>query len=322
MIKTRLFLPGREQCGGEELVDVWLREPEAMIWVDLSDNDKNVEAEFLESRFGLHNLAIQDAQRDRHPPKIEAFEDYTFILLRGLSADSNDIDFKTIQLALFVGKRFLITRHTGQSLSVNRLEETLDDQEQGHIESPSKLALQLCRLMARRYVAILLALEPRLEIIEEDMLARPNDSMLAELISYKSDLKRLNRFATYHERLFREIKDKAFPCFDDGERQHEVIDVWEQHERAQSLSQLYYETASDLIEGYISVASHRLNQIMKVLTIITAVFVPLGFLAGVYGMNFENMPELHSQSGYYILLGVMASIAILLLSIFRKMKWL
>ena len=253
---------------------------------------------------------------------IEAFDNHTFILLRGLSADSKDIDFKTIQLALFIGKRFLITRHTGPSLSVNRLEEMLDSQEQTQIESTSKLALQLCRFMARRYVAILLALEPRLEMIEEEMLAKPNDTMLAELIGYKSDLKRLNRFATYHERLFREIKDRTFPCLDDGERQHEVIDVWEQHERAQSLSQLYYETATDLIEGYISVASHRLNQIMKVLTIITAVFVPLGFLAGIYGMNFENMPELHSQSGYFILLGVMAAIATLLLFLFRKMRWL
>ena len=322
MIKARLFLSGELQTGGEELVEVWRKQPESTIWVDLIDNDKNEEAEFLKSNFGLHPLAIQDAQRDRHPPKIEAFDNHTFILLRGLSADSKDIDFKTIQLALFIGKRFLITRHTGPSLSVNRLEEMLDSQEQTQIESTSKLALQLCRFMARRYVAILLALEPRLEMIEEEMLAKPNDTMLAELIGYKSDLKRLNRFATYHERLFREIKDRTFPCLDDGERQHEVIDVWEQHERAQSLSQLYYETATDLIEGYISVASHRLNQIMKVLTIITAVFVPLGFLAGIYGMNFENMPELHSQSGYFILLGVMAAIATLLLFLFRKMRWL
>lgn len=322
MIKTRLFLSGEMQSGGIELIEAWQQDANSMIWVDLSDNDKDEEAELLKSRFGLHPLAIQDAQRDRHPPKIEAFEDHTFILLRGISADSKDIDFKTIQLALFVGERFLISRHSGPSLSVNRLEDTLKNYDKGQFENISKLALVLCRHMARRYVSILLALEPRLEEIEEDMLIRPNDNMLAELISYKSDLKRLNRFATYHERLFKELRDKSFPCFDDGEREHDVIDVWEQHERAQSLSQLYYETASDLIDGYISVASHRLNQIMKVLTIITAVFVPLSFLAGIYGMNFENMPELHSQSGYFILLGVMAAIATLLLYVFRKMKWL
>jgi magnesium transporter len=322
VIKTWLFHAGQLTAGGEELVEVWLKEPEAMIWVDLSNNDKIKEAEFLESKFNLHELAIQDAQRDRHPPKVESFEDYTFILLRGLSAESKDIDFETIQLGLFVGKRFLITRHSGLSMSVARIEESLAGENPAQYENMAEMALQLCRLQANRYMGILLELEPRLEELEELMLDNADDSMLAELTRYKSDLKRLNRIATYHEQLFKELKDKSFPCFDDNERMHEVTDVWEKNERAKSLSQLYYETASDLIEGYISIASHRLNQIMKVLTIVMAVFVPLSFLAGIYGMNFDNMPELHSQSGYFILLSIMGGIAALLLYIFRKIKWL
>jgi len=322
IIKTRLFMAAQQQVGGEELVDVWRKEPNAMIWVDLSGNDKDEEKEWLKATFALHTLAIQDAQRDRHPPKIEAFSNYTFILLRGLSADSTDIDFKTIQLALFVGERFMVTRHNGPSTSVQRLERLLSEEPLAKFSEVSKLALHLCRLMAQRYLGILLALEPRLEELEELMLDNPDDTMLAELIRYKSDLKRLQRFATYHEQLFAEMKDKKFPGFSDVDRSHEINDVWEQHERTESLARLYYETASDLIEGYISVASHRLNQIMKVLTIVMAVFVPLSFLAGIYGMNFENMPELHSPSGYFILLGVMATIATILLLGFRKMKWL
>lgn len=322
MIKTWLCLSGKLTTGGSELVDLWRDDPTAIIWIDLCGNDKKEESEFLETKIGLHPLAIQDAQRDRHPPKIEAFEDYTFILLRGLSADSVNIDFKTIQLALFVGDRFLVTRHTGPSMSIARLEERFAKQKPENFKGVSRLALQLCRMVADRYLTILLALEPRLEELEDLMLDDPNDTMLSELIAYKSDLKRLSRFATYHEQLFKELKDKPFPSFNDGERNHEVIDVWEQQERIQSLSRLYYETASDLIDGYISVASHRLNQIMKVLTIVMAVFVPLSFLAGIYGMNFENMPELHSPSGYFILLGVMATIATILLLGFRKMKWL
>lgn len=323
MIKTRLFLSGEIQVGSVELITTWRDHPEAVIWVDLVENQQASEAEFLEHEFGIHPLAIQDAQRDRHPPKIEAFRDYTFILLKGLSADSKDIDFDTIQLALFVGENFLITRHSGASKSINRLEEHLANQNDlTEFSDLSKLALLLCRLVVDRYLNILLALEPRLEELEELMLDHSDDTMLAELIGYKSDLKRLGRFATYHEQLFRSLRDKTFPGFSDSDRTHEVIDVWEHQERACSLSLLYYETASDLIDGYISIASHRLNQIMKILTIITAVFVPLSFLAGIYGMNFENMPELHSRSGYFILLGVMATIATAFLFAFRKMKWL
>lgn len=323
MIKTRLFLSGNMQTGGAELIDVWRKEPMATLWADFSENEKAGEAELLKSEFGIHPLAIQDAQRDRHSPKIEAFEACTFILLKGLSADSKNLDFKTIQMALFVGERFLITRHSGASMSVNRLEQRLAAQENlKPFSDVSNLALQLCRMVADRYLDILLALEPRLEELEELMLDHPDDRLLAELIGYKSDLKRMNRYATYHEQLFRKLKNKTFPGFSDDERSHEIIDVWEQQERAQSLSQLYYDTSSDLVDGYISVASHRLNQIMKVLTIITAVFVPLSFLAGIYGMNFENMPELQSRSGYFILLGVMGTIATVFLIAFRRMKWL
>ena len=134
-------------------------------------------------------------------------------------------------------------------------------------------------------------------------------------------LKKLRRIFHYHERIFYELKNRLFSGIAQ-DHVHEVNDVYEQQERVNSLASLYYELASDLIDGYISVASHRLNQIMKVLTVIMAIFVPLSFLAGIYGMNFENMPELQSRSGYFILLGVMATIAFVLLIIFRKIRWL
>lgn len=322
MIKTWLFQASQLQTGGVELVDDWQQDPTAVLWMDLSENEKPEEAALLESNFGLHPLAIQDAQRERHPPKIEAFENHTFILLKGLSADTQNIDFRTIQLAFFVGPRFLVTRHSGHSLSINRLAQRLSESNPDHYSSAAKLALQLCRLTADRYLNILLVLETRLEELEELMLSHADDTLLTELIQYKSDLKRLRRFSTYHELIFRKLKDKSFPGFNEDARRHEVVDTWEQQERIQSLSQLYYETASDLIDGYISVASHRLNQIMRVLTIVMSVFIPLSFLAGVYGMNFEHMPELHSQSGYYILLSVMGAIALTLIFTFKRMKWL
>lgn len=321
MVKTSLFISGKLMTGTEELIELWHKEPSSIIWVDLYEHDIDAETSLLQSEFGLHPLAIQDAQRERHPPKIESFDDYTFLLLRGLSADSVNIDFRTIQIALFTGKNFLVTRHTGPSSSINSLHE-IAAQNPAEYSNSSKLALKLCRLVALRYLNILLELEARLEKVEDLMLENPDDSLLEELIHYKSDLKRMHRIATYHAQVFRDLKDGNYNGFIESDRKHEAIDVWEQQERTQSLSQLYYETASDLIDGYISVASHHLNKIMKVLTIVMAVFVPLSFLAGIYGMNFEYMPELHSKSGYFILLSVMAGIATLLMYIFRKMKWL
>jgi len=145
--------------------------------------------------------------------------------------------------------------------------------------------------------------------------------MLAELIGYKTDLRKFRRVLVYHVQVFSELMNNPPPQVD-LEHRHEIRDVYEHQERASSLASLYYEVSSDLIEGYISLASHRLNNIIKVLTIITAIFVPLSFLAGVYGMNFEYMPELKSRGGYYILLGIMASVATILILVFRRMRWL
>ncbi len=321
MIKTLLISSGAVLGGGVELIARWQADPASTIWVDLSESTDLEDAQIQIKNFKLHPLAIEDALRERHPAKIEGFEEFTFLLLKGLGPDSTTIDFKTVQLSMFVGKDFLLTYHNHQSLSIERLYTELTSQASYVPKSASLLVLRLCRYISQRYINILLDLEPRLEELEELMLEDANDDMLSELIRYKSDLKRLQRVADYHEQVFQQLKSRVYPGIDESD-QHEIIDVWEKLERTKSLSRLFYETSTDLIEGYISVASHKLNQIMKVLTIVMAIFVPLSFLAGIYGMNFENIPELHHPSGYFLLLTVMGSIAGFLLFLFRKMKWL
>ena len=106
------------------------------------------------------------------------------------------------------------------------------------------------------------------------------------------------------------------------QERHEFTDAFEHTERLASLTTLYKELTDDLMNGYISVTSHRLNQIIKVLTVVTVVFLPLTLLAGIYGMNFEDMPELKIRNAYFVVIGVMGLIVIGLLLLFRKIRWL
>ncbi|WP_372717406.1 magnesium/cobalt transporter CorA [Immundisolibacter sp.] len=325
MIRTMLYRPATRQIatGAEELVDAWRQEPDAILWADLSDNPPQAERGMLVDSFGLHPLAVQDAQRSRHPPKLELFSDHVFILLKGLGAASaqTHFEFETIQIAMFIGDRYFVTRHSGPSLSIDRLWQALQDEPSGFAAGSDALALRLSRISIDRYLERLLMLEPRLEDLEQEIVAHPRDEVLAELIGYKTNLRKFRRVLVYHVQIFQELLSDP-PAQIHAERVHEIRDVYEHQERASSLATLYYEVASDLIDGYISVASHRLNNIIRVLTIITAIFVPLSFLAGVYGMNFENMPELKSRAGYFVLLGVMGAIATVLLLLFRKRRWL
>jgi magnesium transporter len=312
---------GHLEEGDRKLVEDWKQDANKLLWLDLYDEPDDIATQLLCGELGLHPLAVQDALRERHPPKVEAFENYTFLLFKGLSQVSETLDFTTLQLAQFVGKRLLVTRHSAESRSVNRLWEEIRQNASRMANGPAILALRLTRIMVEHYLQLILGLEPRLEELEEEILTQPRDEILGELSGYKTDLKKLRRVFVYHQQIFSTLKTHTIANFGE-EVTHELNDVYEQQERAGSLTILYYELAADLIDSYISIASHHLNQIMKVLTIITAIFVPLSFLAGIYGMNFEHMPELHSSSGYFILLGVMLGIATLLLLVFRKKRWL
>ena len=323
MIRTILYRPATREisCGGEELLAQWRKEADALVWADFADNDQQAEARTMVEVFGLHPMAVHDAQRSRHQPKLEAFPDSVFILLKGIGPDSAEFEFQTIQIAIFIGERFLVTRHSGPSPSIDRLWEEARGDAPALAAGPDGLAMRLSKISVERYLSRLIALEPRLEDLEEDLVSNPRDEILAELMGYKTNLRKFRRVLLYHVQIFLELLNHR-PAQVREERVHEVTDVYEHQERASSLATLYYEVASDLIDGYISLASHRLNNIMKVLTIITAIFVPLSFLAGVYGMNFEYMPELESREGYFVLLGVMLVIVLTLLLAFRKRRWI
>ncbi|MDY0069177.1 MAG: magnesium transporter CorA family protein [Porticoccaceae bacterium] len=313
---------GSLRRGGAELVGEWREDPASHLWIDLHDVPEEQEEPLLVA-FGLHPLAIRDARRQRHPPKIELFEDHLFILLSELDGHSPELDFAVVQLALFAGPRFLLTRHNAPSASCAQwllsaeMPATLGG---GGI----RLALEIAISAARRYVDMLLEFEPRLTELEDQLQDRPDDGAMRELTQYRTRLRKLRRVFNYHARAIESLRGVKVEFFNatSHDNRHLVLDVYEKYERLLSLSTLYYELAGDLVDGYISLSSHELNRTMRILTVLTAIFVPLSFLAGLYGMNFEYMPELGWRWGYFILLGVMGSVILVLLAVFRRNRWL
>lgn len=321
MISALLLDTSRDavQRGGIELIESWRAQPDTVLWLDIENESLDVEKPLLE-QFELHPLAIQDALRPRHPPKFEVFDKHLFILLRGLDADTHGINFGVIQLSLFVGERFLITRHVQRSVSTSWLMQQASDDIALFKGGPGALAVALANRLVRRYVEILLAFEPRLDEIETEIFGNADDTLLAELTRYKSRLREVGRIARYHQQITRQMQH-APKARIGPELEHEMTDLAEQVERTVSLTDLYYDTAKDLTDGYLALSSHRLNRVMQILTVITVVFVPLTFIAGIYGMNFENMPELRSQTGYFIVLGVMVTIGVSLMLFFKRRGW-
>jgi len=308
------------RTGGEELLEDLPRADGAWLWADLEGIPKEREYELLTTTFGIRSLAIQDAHRERHPPKQELFDNYLFLLVRELvhKGDSRD-DPEFSQISLFMGENFLVSRRKDPSASLNNVWETttIEQMEKG----PAHSVYRICRHIVDHFTPLVIDLEERLGDIEDSMFQHPSDELLADLAVYNRILKRFRRTLTYQHAVMKHValsNDGVMRLFDD----HEFNDVYENMERLASLCQLNQELAVDLLNTYISISSHRLNQIMRVLTIVTVIFVPLGLLAGIYGMNFENMPELHWRYGYFAVIGIMLGVVVTLITILRKKKWL
>jgi magnesium transporter len=290
---------GSRMEGDAALVARWRSDPQLHIWVDLEPQD-GADQERMLREFGADATICEQALAARFPPKLEHLGDVTFILLRALNAEASSIESGMIQLAFLVGPRFLVTRHSDASPSIERARSELLAETVATLPICAALAVRIAAIVVSRFVPIMHRLEARLEDIEENMFENPTDELLNELLIYKRQLKIVRRLATYHATIFEELRHEGAVEFSSIKRA--VSEVTEQFE--------------------LSLASHRLNHIMKLLTIITCIFVPLSFLAGVYGMNFQFMPELSERYGYFVVIGVMATVALALLAVFRYRKWI
>lgn len=318
MIRARLISQNETLEGGYELVSEWEKDSTALLWLDLNGETLEREDEIF-SQFEIPSLAIADIQRVRHPPKFEQLPNCLFFLMRGLHEQTNSIDFQTISITVLLGERFVLTRASGASPSINKAWNSTKNGAVSSWGSTEEIAYQVLRNVSQRFIPILMNLEERLEEIEDEIVTAPSDKLLAELLAYSRQLKKLRRISRYHEALTRNAAsiDQEHVVL-----LHEYRDLNEQFERIASLSNLYHEQTSDLINGYISVASHHLNQIMRVLTIVTVIIAPLSVIVGVFGMNFENMPELKYRYGYFIALGAMVTIVVSLVAMFKRRGWL
>jgi|SRR5690554_19851 len=319
MITVHLLTAQTLLKGNASLITQWQSEG-GTIWIDIENEDNATESRLL-TELQCHPLAIQDAQRVSHPPKVEHFTNNSFILYRNMRSLNDDLDADMQNIAFFVGSNYLITVHKNSFSSTQEVEQHADFVRL--MQTPAELMCMLLRLSANLQLERIVSFEENLSSIEELMTFQGSDSLLAEVTGYRTRLRKLKRLFDYQEKAFAQLlrDPKALPSHNKNVH-HSLQDVYDKFERLVNLVSLYYDLCGDLSDAYLSLSSHQLNKTMQVLTVITAIFIPLTFIVGVYGMNFAFMPELQWQYGYYGVLLWMLAIAVGLLALFKHKKWL
>ena len=299
-----------------------LKDLSAVIWVDMESPTEEDERVLLDV-FKFHPLTVEDCRENRHYPKIEEFEDYIYFIVHGVRAETSPERFNTIELDGFLGPNYVITYHHDMFRSINNVKQLLHTTPVACQRGPAFLLHQILDQVVDFYSPVLDDFDDRIDRLEDDIfkLKQPNNEILSEIMDLKRSVLRLRRISVKQMDVLHLMSRGEFSLITEEMRPF-YRDVHDHLVRVVDLAESYRDLISGSLEAYLSVVSNRLNEIMKVLTIFSAIMLPLTFIAGVYGMNFENMPELHSRYGYYTVWAIMLAVAIGMLLFFRRRGWI
>ena len=294
---------------------------EEIDWYDLRGLHDVSLIETIGNHFVIHPLVLEDIVDIQQRPKFEEYENGSFIILRALHFDSSRKKVKTEQLAIYFQKGLLVSFQETESDLFESVRIRLQSGK-GRIRSRGAdyLAYALMDSVVDNYFLILDAIHAEIVRIEDQLLLNPENFIKEDIHALKKELLIVRRsIAPLREAISRFAKSEA--KFMDESTFIYLRDLYDHSVQIMDTSETYRDLLNGLQDLYISEISFKMNQVMQVLTIITTIFVPLSFLAGLYGMNFVNIPELQYKNGYYVLLIVMAIILIGSLIFFRKKKW-
>jgi len=299
-----------------------LKDETAVIWVDM-DAPTEADERVLLDIFQFHPLTVEDCRENRHYPKVEEFENYIYFIVHGVTANTSPERFNTIELDGFLGHNFVITYHHEMFRSINNVKQQVRTTPVACQRGTAFLLHQILDQVVDYYSPVLDDFDERVDKLEDDIftLRRPNNEILSEIMDLKRSVLRLRRISGKQMEILHRMSRGEFSLIPEDMRPF-YRDVYDHLVRVVDLAENYRDLISGSLEAYLSVVSNRLNEIMKVLTIFSAVMLPLTFIAGVYGMNFENMPELHSRYGYYATWVIMLIVAFGMLLYFKRRGWI
>ncbi len=296
---------------------------ETTTWINIDDvRDPQVIAQFGD-RFGIHPLAIEDIHSTRQRPKLDDYEDYLFIVLKMLTWDEHARATHVEQVSLIVMPRLVLSF---QERTPNDVFEPVREAlraRKGRIshEGTDYLAYALIDEIVDHYFVVLESLGEEIDRLEDEIVEHPSSEVMRNLQSLKRELAFLRNSIWPLREVVGRLERADTPLI--GEHAAVYLrDVYDHTIQVIETVETYRDITAGMMDIYLSSISNRLNSVMKVLTVISTIFIPLTFISSVYGMNFRHMPELDWMIGYPLVLAAMLAIALSMLGLFRRNRWL
>lgn len=304
----------------EQLAHPW-EPPQLNFWLDISDPGAG-DLALLREKFNFHQLSLEDIQRPRMRPKVNQYDHYLFMVLQCPGPLRSSAPSLGQPLYIFLSQHFLVSWHKGPLPFLERIRREYQEHPALLKEGPDYLLYRLADALADSYVKNLDQLENRLDKVEENIFRSSEQQNLDnQIFRLRRRLISLRKILGPQRDLFNLLLRYNSPFIQEKHRFF-YNDIYDQYLRLLDQVETYHDLIDNLLEAHLSATSNRLNETVKVLTIITTIMMPLTIITGIYGMNFDLMPELHWHYGYLWALGWMAVSATSMFLYFRHRKWI
>ncbi len=297
------------------------QEKDSVTWLNIDGLHDTVIMEEISTTFHLDNIIFADVMNTQARPKVQEYDNCIFLSIKMLRLDEETNLSSVENLSLIVTKSVLLSFQERKGDVFEPVRERIRKQKK-RIRSAGTdyLAFALLDIVIDNYIYIISFLGEKIETLEEDLLLDPKKSVIEEINLYKRELNFLRKSIKPAKEMILALSKMESELIDESTDLH-FKELQDNINQASDSSDSYREILSDQLNIYHTTISSKLNDIMKFLTIFSVIFIPLTFIAGIYGTNFDIVPELHYKYSYFIMWGVIVSVAIGMLIYFRKRKW-
>lgn len=296
------------------------RDNESVTWLNITGLQDTKLIEEIQTKFNIHPLICEDILSTNQRPKIEIFDDYIVVIVHMLTLKEDILE--SDQVSIIIGKHYLLSFKETPADIFSMVKQRIRNGK-GRIRKNTSdyLAYALIDIIIDNYFTVLEKISDSMELLEDGLITNPSHKTLQTIIALKHELL-LMRKSIWPLREVINRLNKSETSLITSQTEPFIRDLYDHTIQIIDTIETLRDFTSGMVDLHLSSASNRMNQIMKVLTIISTIFIPLTFLAGLYGMNFQNLPELRWQYGYFVLLGFMFVLSCIMMYFFYKKGWL
>ena len=322
MITVYIYQDGRTKKT-DRVEPQWLDAASGVtLWADVVQPTADEGQHLLADTFHFHPLSVEDALSEAHHPKIEPYERYLYIILHGIDFHPGEHEFATRDVDFFLGANYLVTVHDGHSRSIQKLKDVCEMHAHILEEGPVALLHRIVDSMIDNYAPEMAEIEDQMDGLEEEAILGAGNNLVRPILAMKRDLAALRRVLIPQRDVVGRLARREFPQIS-NEMAYRFRDVYDHLVRYSDETAMFQDRMTGILEGYLSAISNRLNQVMKVLTVMSTVFLPLTVLTGMWGMNVPIPHFPGSESAQFWWVGaIMGAITLAMLAVFRRKRWI